>query len=99
MPSEKSRSKAMVLVARTDGVSSMEIAGDGKDQLVVVGVDVDTVCLVMCLRKKLGYADILKVEEVKDKKPPEGPKVVDPLPYYCPCYYGYYCHHHNNPWC
>lgn len=80
------------------GVSSMEITGDGKDRLEVVGVDVDAVCLVTCLRKKLGYADIVKVEEVKDKKPEEKPKAVEPPPYYCPaCYYGYYCHHH--PWC
>jgi hypothetical protein len=64
----------------------------------VVGVDVDTVCLVTCLRKKLGHADILQVEEVKDKKPEEKPKpkVVELPPYYCPCYYGYYCHYHRH---
>jgi len=73
----------------------MGIIGDGKDRLEVVGVDVDTVCLVTCLRKKLGHADIVKVEEVKDKKP-EKPKVVELPPYYCPCYYGYYCHYHHH---
>jgi len=78
------------------GVSSMGIIGDGKDRLEVVGVDVDTVCLVTCLRKKLGHADIVKVEEVKDKKPEEKPKVVELPPYYCPCYYGYYCHYHHH---
>ncbi|XP_066346668.1 heavy metal-associated isoprenylated plant protein 16-like [Miscanthus floridulus] len=101
MSSEKSRSKAMALVARADGVSSMGIIGDGKDRLEVVGVDVDNVCLVTCLRKKLGHADIVKVEEVKDKKPeeknqPEKPKVVELPPYYCPCYYGYYWHYHHH---
>ncbi|RCV34049.1 hypothetical protein SEVIR_7G140300v4 [Setaria viridis] len=98
MSSEKSRSKAMELVARADGVSSMGVTGNGKDQLEVVGDGVDTVCLVKCLRKKLGHADILKVEEVKDKKPeekkPEEPKVVDLPPYYYP---GYYYHHHHLP--
>ena len=78
------------------GVSSMGIIGDGKDRLEVVGVDVDTVCLVTCLRKKLGHADIVKVEEVKDKKPEEKPKVVELPPYYCPYYYGYYCHYHHH---
>nr|CAB3487336.1 unnamed protein product [Digitaria exilis] len=88
MSSEKSRSKAMELVAKADGVSSMGVTGGDKDQLEVIGVDVDTVCLVKCLRKKLGHADILKVEEVKDKKAeekkkPEEPKIiVDPPPYY-----------------
>ncbi|KAJ1271432.1 hypothetical protein BS78_06G128700 [Paspalum vaginatum] len=100
MSSEKTRSKAMELVAKADGVSSMGVTGDGKDQLEVVGVDVDTVCLVRCLRKKLGHADIVKVEEVKDKKPeekkkPEEPKVVDPPPYWYP---GYYYYHQQQPW-
>ncbi|GJN05095.1 hypothetical protein PR202_ga22696 [Eleusine coracana subsp. coracana] len=53
------------------GVNSIRLAGDGKDQLVVVGDCVDTVCLVKGLRKKVGHAEILQVEEVKDKKPHE----------------------------
>jgi len=77
----------------------MGVTGDGRDQLEVVGDGVDTVCLVKCLRRKLGHADILKVEEVKDKKPeekkPEEPKIIaDPPPY---CYPGYYYHHHHLP--
>ncbi|CAN6275975.1 unnamed protein product [Urochloa humidicola] len=102
MSSEKSRSKAMELVARADGVSSMGVIGNGRDQLEVVGDGVDAVCLVKCLRKKIGHADILKVEEVKDKKAeekkkPEEPKVVDPPPY---CYpgYGYYYYQPASWW-
>ena len=77
----------------------MGVTGAGRDQLEVVGDGVDTVCLVKCLRRKLGHADILKVEEVKDKKPeekkPEEPKIIaDPPPY---CYPGYYHHHHHLP--
>ncbi|KAF8703402.1 hypothetical protein HU200_032205 [Digitaria exilis] len=86
------------------GVSSMGVTGGDKDQLEVIGVDVDTVCLVKCLRKKLGHADILKVEEVKDKKAeekkkPEEPKIiVDPPPYYN-YYPGYgYYYHQPAPW-
>ncbi|XP_062183682.1 heavy metal-associated isoprenylated plant protein 16-like [Phragmites australis] len=99
MSSEKSRSKAMALVARADGVSSMGVTGDGKDRLEVVGDGVDTVCLVQCLRKKIGHAEILQVEEVKEKKPeekkkPEEPKVEHQLPYWYP---GYYYHHNNLP--
>lgn len=72
----------------------MGVTGAGKDELEVIGDGVDTVVLVKCLRKKLGHADILKVEEVKDKKAeekkkPEEPKIVDLPPYY---YHGYYYH-------
>ena len=52
----------------------MGVTGDGRDQLEVVGDGVDTVGLVQCLRKKIGHAEILKVEEVKpaEKKPDRG---------------------------
>ncbi|CAN6179423.1 unnamed protein product, partial [Urochloa humidicola] len=86
LASEKTRSKAMALVAKAGGVSSMGVTGDGKDQLEVVGDGVDTVCLVQCLRRKIGPAEIVKVEEVKsaEKKP-------EPLPYLW--YHNYYhCH-------
>ncbi|CAN6235304.1 unnamed protein product [Urochloa humidicola] len=93
MPCERSRSRAMALVAKADGVISMEIAGD---KLEVVGDGVDAVCLVSCLRRKLGHAEILQVEVVvKDNKPmdnnkdepPVHPHAVEPLPQ---CYPGYY---------
>jgi hypothetical protein len=45
MPCYKCRSKAMALVAKTRGVDSMSIAGDSKDQVVVVGESVDSVKL------------------------------------------------------
>ena len=55
----------------------MGITGDARDQLEAVGDGVDPVCLVSCLRKKLGHAQIIKVEEVKkpeEKKKPEQQK-------------------------
>uniref|UniRef100_A0ACD5V5S7 Uncharacterized protein n=1 Tax=Avena sativa TaxID=4498 RepID=A0ACD5V5S7_AVESA len=64
---DKSRRKAMTIAAKTTGVISVGITGDGRDMLEVVGNEIDTVALVGCLRKKLDYANILKVEEVKDK--------------------------------
>ncbi|KQJ83086.1 hypothetical protein BRADI_5g12960v3 [Brachypodium distachyon] len=82
MPNEKSRSKAMAIAARIPGVISVGITGDGKDMLEVVGVSVDPVSLVCCLRnKKLGHAQIVKVEEVKDKEEKKKPEY-QPL-YYC----------------
>ncbi|XP_051212655.1 heavy metal-associated isoprenylated plant protein 16 [Lolium perenne] len=98
MSCDKSRSKALSMAARAAGVTSMGITGDARDQLEVVGDGVDPVCLVNCLRKKLGVAHIVQVEEVKDKKPEEKkkeePKPAAPLlyPYSGPGYY-----HHPYP--
>jgi len=75
-------------------VISVAIEGSDKDQLVVIGEGVDTPNLTRSLRKKLCYAEILKVEEVKpkeeEKKPPEPvcPKLslchqYPPFPMYC----------------
>jgi hypothetical protein len=90
------------------GVISMAITGDSRDRLEIIGDGVDPVRLVSCLRRKVGQAEILEVEEVKDKKPeekkkPEEPKppqlpvVVPPPPQSYPCAGGYYHHHHHPP--
>ncbi|CAN6268185.1 unnamed protein product [Urochloa humidicola] len=84
MPDARSRSRAMVLAAKASGVSSIAIAGSLQDQLEVVGDGIDITRLVKCLKKKLCNADILKVEEVKDKKPEEKEKPKEPKPCSCP---------------
>ncbi|RLM66006.1 uncharacterized protein C2845_PM16G10480 [Panicum miliaceum] len=85
MPNAKSRARAMALAAKASGVGSIGITGDLKDRLEVVGEGIDITCLVHCLRRKLCcHAEILQVEEVKDKKPePEKKKTEEPRP--CPC--------------
>uniref|UniRef100_A0A0D9W615 HMA domain-containing protein n=1 Tax=Leersia perrieri TaxID=77586 RepID=A0A0D9W615_9ORYZ len=107
MPCERSRSKAMALVARAAGVISVGITGDGQDRLEVVGDGVDAVRLVSCLRKRIVHAEILQVEEVKAKKSedkkekerkPEEEEAkltaVHPLPQY---YTGYGYYHYVPP--
>ncbi|KAF8715028.1 hypothetical protein HU200_027574 [Digitaria exilis] len=86
----------MVLAARADGVISMEITGgDSRDPLEVVGDGVDAVRLVSCLRRKLGHAEILQVEEVKhENQEYETDKEPDEPPPQCLCYHGYCCCHH-----
>ncbi|KAF2934424.1 heavy metal-associated isoprenylated plant protein 16-like [Oryza sativa Japonica Group] len=103
MPCGKCRSKAMALVAGATGVSSVEVTGDGKDRLQVVGDGVDPVCVVNRLRKKIGHAEIVQVEEVKEKKPdlpkkPDPPKPEPPKPPVV-CYppTPYYHHHYGGP--
>ena len=58
----------------------MAIEGAEKDRVVVIGDGVDSASLTCCLRKKLGYATLVSVEEVKEKgKGDEKPKP-DPKP-------------------
>ncbi|KAK1617764.1 hypothetical protein QYE76_023281 [Lolium multiflorum] len=80
MTSDKCRSKAMALVAATVGVDSVALAGDSKDQVVVIGDGVDSVKLTSALRKKVGHAQLVQVGEVKKeeekKKPAEAAAAV-----------------------
>ena len=85
MASDKSRSKAMALVAAAGGVDSVAIAGAGKDQVVVVGEGVDSIKLTSDLRKKMGDAQLVEVAE--DKKKEE--KKPDPIADYIQYYYHY----------
>ncbi|KAL5215020.1 hypothetical protein ABZP36_004172 [Zizania latifolia] len=87
LPRDKCRTKAMKLAARAHGVSSLAIDGDD-DKLEVIGDGVDVTGLVICLRKEVGHAEIVLVEEVKDKpddekKPEEEGCSCHPPPY---CY-------------
>ncbi|XP_044970206.1 heavy metal-associated isoprenylated plant protein 16-like [Hordeum vulgare subsp. vulgare] len=102
MSCDKRRSKALTLAARAAGVTSMVITGDARDQLEVVGDGVDAVCLVSCLRKKLGHAQIIKIEEVKkpEEKKKDDPKPEPAEPVYLPPYYyphSYYHHQYQPP--
>ncbi|KAF8407683.1 hypothetical protein HHK36_006818 [Tetracentron sinense] len=65
---DKCRSKAMKIAAEAYGVSSVAIEGEDKDQVVVIGDGVDSVCLILLLRKKVGYASLISVAEVKENK-------------------------------
>ena len=59
------------------GVTSVALEGSSKDQLVVIGEDVDSAKLTCVLGKKLCYASILTVEEVKPVEPEEPKKDKD----------------------
>ncbi|KAL5565572.1 hypothetical protein UlMin_028736 [Ulmus minor] len=71
MSCNKCRKKALKIAAMEDGVSSVEIGGEDKDRLVVTGDGVDPVCLTSSLRKKVGSATLLSVEELKETKKEE----------------------------
>ncbi|TVU29514.1 hypothetical protein EJB05_21084, partial [Eragrostis curvula] len=90
MACDKCRSKAMALVAAAGGVDSVAIAGDAKDQLVVVGDGVDSINLTSSLRKKVGPAQLVQVADAgKKKEEEEKPVAADAVTVY-PSYYNYY---------
>jgi hypothetical protein len=91
MPCEKCRSKAMALVAKTRGVDSVSIAGDSKDQVVVVGESVDSVKLTSALRKKVGPAHLVQVADAAGREE-EQKKPDAPAPATAP-EYQFYCHY------
>ncbi|KAA8539076.1 hypothetical protein F0562_025768 [Nyssa sinensis] len=64
---DKCKSKALQTASAADGVNSVAIAGKDKDEVVVIGDGVDAVRLTSLLRKKVGHADLVSVEEVKRK--------------------------------
>ncbi|XP_010668394.2 heavy metal-associated isoprenylated plant protein 47 [Beta vulgaris subsp. vulgaris] len=70
----KCRKEAMKIAASAEGVISVTMQGKDKDEIVVVGNEVDSAGLCAALRKKVGISNLLSVEEVKDPKPEEKKK-------------------------
>ncbi|KAL2496649.1 heavy metal-associated isoprenylated plant protein 46-like [Forsythia ovata] len=73
MHDDKCRSKALKIVVGISGVESAALTGAEKDQLEVIGNEIDAVVLTRALRKKLAPADLFPV-------PPPG--VWYTVPYY-----------------
>ncbi|KAK3142342.1 hypothetical protein QOZ80_4BG0345310 [Eleusine coracana subsp. coracana] len=71
MTCDKCRKKALGIAVSAHGVMSVGITGDAKDRLEVIGDGVDSVRIVNCLRRKVGPAEIMQVEEMKDNKKEE----------------------------
>ncbi|KAL4618464.1 hypothetical protein ACB092_06G012500 [Castanea dentata] len=78
MACDKCKAKAMKIAAIADGVISVAVQGADRDQLVVIGEGVDSANLTCSLRKKLCYATLLGVEEVKEPVKPKPPKEEKP---------------------
>ncbi|GAB4845866.1 hypothetical protein Ancab_024870 [Ancistrocladus abbreviatus] len=77
MTCEKCRRNAMKVAV----AAPVAIQGNEKDELVLIGMSLDATCLTKKLRKKVGYASIVSVEEVKEEKKTEGKQdKVEPTP-------------------
>ncbi|KAL3508939.1 hypothetical protein ACH5RR_028340 [Cinchona calisaya] len=71
MHDQKSRKKALKTVAGHTGVESTALQGQEKNQIEVVGEGIDAVLLTTLLRKNVGYAEIVSVSPVGQKKDTE----------------------------
>ena len=72
----------------------MEIEGEDRDRLAVVGDGLDAANLTACLRKKVAYAELVTVEVVgaEPKKPEAEPETtvnLCPQQWYHPGYYSW----------
>ncbi|WVY92274.1 hypothetical protein V8G54_037788 [Vigna mungo] len=63
MENEKCRSKAMKIAAASEGVHSVALEGEDRDQMVVTGDAIDSVCLTNKLRKKFNNATLISVTD------------------------------------
>ncbi|PIA28673.1 hypothetical protein AQUCO_06800093v1, partial [Aquilegia coerulea] len=74
MNGDKSRTKAMKIAVGVTGVTSAELQGDSKNQIVVIGDGIDSTCLTKLIRKKVGFTELVSVTPIPEKKE-EKPKV------------------------
>jgi hypothetical protein len=97
MAGQEARTKAMRIVVSVPGVEVASLKGQDKDQIEVKGDGIDTVKLVMIIRKKVGHAEIVSVAEDKkeekkeeEKKPEVVPLTMWPRSYHVPVSYPIY---------
>ncbi|KAF9664319.1 hypothetical protein SADUNF_Sadunf16G0006100 [Salix dunnii] len=69
MNCQKCRTKALKVLADADGVSSMGLKREKKENIVVIGEGVDAARLASSFRKKVGHTEIaISVAVSVDKK-------------------------------
>lgn len=70
------------------GVLSAALEGDDKNQIVVIGEEVDSVCVTKLLRKHVGHTELVSVSnpDEKEKKDDKVQPIIwqtgPPCPYY-----------------
>ncbi|KAI8557942.1 hypothetical protein RHMOL_Rhmol04G0050100 [Rhododendron molle] len=104
MNGQKSRSKALKIVVGISGVESATLKGQEMDQIEVTGNDIDAVAITRSLRKKVGFAELVAVAPVEEKKadPKPDDKVKEPIiipPLAWPPYYVEEIKYNDDPAC
>ncbi|WJZ99784.1 hypothetical protein VitviT2T_018200 [Vitis vinifera] len=94
MNGEKSRSKSLKVAVGVAGVESAALQGQEKNQIEVIGEGIDAVALTTLLRKKVGFAELVSVsvvgEKKEEKKDNQGKKNEPSLHVYMPSIEPYY---------
>ncbi|KAL1320422.1 heavy metal-associated isoprenylated plant protein 47-like isoform X1 [Arachis ipaensis] len=67
MKCHKCRAKALTVASGTNGVDFVGIEGKEKDEVVVIGDNVDAAKLTRSMRKKVGHTDLIMVAQLKPK--------------------------------
>ncbi|KAF8015708.1 hypothetical protein BT93_H1282 [Corymbia citriodora subsp. variegata] len=75
---QDNRQKALEIATAVPGFQSLILKGADRDVIEVTGDGVDAVELTKKLRKKVGYANLETVSEVKEEKKPEEKKPKPP---------------------
>nr|XP_009783945.1 PREDICTED: uncharacterized protein LOC104232429 [Nicotiana sylvestris] len=70
----KNQSKVLLIAAKIPGVEKVAIEGEEKNELMVIGEEIDAAELVTILRKKVGFANIVSIGPVDDEKKEEKQK-------------------------
>ncbi|KAF5194058.1 hypothetical protein FRX31_016354 [Thalictrum thalictroides] len=92
MNDTRSRKKALQIAVSFPGVASVELQGD-ENQIAITGEGIDSTCLTVKIRKKVGYTEIVSVTPIpaekkpEEKKPDEKKPTVEPI-FYHPNQYG-----------
>lgn len=53
-----------MVAAQASGVNSVELQGDNKNQMVVMGEGIDAAALTSSVRKKVKYASLETVQQI-----------------------------------
>ncbi|KAF5201898.1 Heavy metal-associated isoprenylated plant protein [Thalictrum thalictroides] len=77
MNDTRSRRKAMEIAVSIPGVTSVELQGDEKNQIAIIGEGIDSTCLTIKIRKKVGYTEIVSITPIPAEKKPEEKKPDD----------------------
>ncbi|PIA26790.1 hypothetical protein AQUCO_08900032v1 [Aquilegia coerulea] len=87
MNDARSRRKALEIAVSVPGVISVELHGDEKNQIAVTGEGIDSTCLTVKIRKKVGYTELVSVTPIPEKKPDEKKPEPPVQPFVYPCQY------------
>ncbi|KAL8033078.1 hypothetical protein ABFX02_13G139200 [Erythranthe guttata] len=65
LPCSKCPKKALKIAAEANGVDSIAVEGQQRNEIVVVGNNIDIIKLAARLRRKIGCTDVVTVSQLQ----------------------------------